>query len=99
MDRARLFAMLDDYCHERHVELGDRRLKNPILKSYLVETSRYAVSPIARFEALASLSKLDDQIYVLTDREGEIGWLETRDRFLIPYTFLKTNVVVQMQQE
>jgi len=86
-----VFRQLDQYCRERFVEIGKRKLERPILKSYVFEASRFGAENMDEFGALGVLRKIDDDLAELVDNDGPIGYVENMRRFSVLYTFLPTS--------
>lgn len=100
MRRQDIFDRLSEYCHQRYVELGDRQLRRPMLKSYVVETSRVPYpNAIRDMESLGGVSAVDDGLFAIRDRLGPVGYLESVGRFLVLYTLLKTSEIEPVIQK
>jgi hypothetical protein len=94
VDREEIFRRLDDYCRARFIELGERHLKRPVLKSYVVETRRGVGQPsVAVFADLGRIKQQDEDFYSIDDPQGPVGIIEKRSRFLILHTLLKTSEI------
>jgi len=94
MDRELIFRQLDEYCRERFVELGNRHLRRPVLKSYVIETRRdLRQTPVTALADLGDITQEDEDVYSVTDVQGPIGILERQSRFIIFHTLLKTSEI------
>jgi len=90
VDRLHLFVQLDEYCRERYVELGQRKLERPVIKSYVFETGRFPRQCYYEFETLGSVHPIDEKLFEISDEKGPIGYLEDLNRFKFFYTLLPT---------
>ncbi|HHV78310.1 MAG TPA: hypothetical protein GXX40_01625 [Firmicutes bacterium] len=93
MDREKLFKRLDEYCSQRFIEVGRRRLERPMLKTYVFETARTEHDSIGEFQSLGVLSRVDEGLCELSDEEGPLGYLEDIGRFKMLYTLLPTEQI------
>ena len=98
-NRQEVMRFFDGYTIERMEELYTEKLKKPLVKSYLLESSDPADQQNST-EKLRTvfarrgvdLAPLDDSLFLLSDRqEGDIGFLEVlRPRILALYSHLKS---------
>lgn len=93
MDREQIFKQLNEYCGQRYVEIGQRRLDRPVIKSYVFETARFARQSNHEFEILGAMHHIDEQLFQINDEKGPIGYLEDLNRFKVFYTFLPTSEI------
>ena len=99
--RTEMIRFLDGYAFERKEELDERRLRGPLVKSYLLEildsdqirTSQGLMDLFARCEV--QLQQIDDDLFLVRDSQnGSIGFLERlRPRIAALYSTRETKAL------
>lgn len=99
--RRDMIRFLDGYAFERKEELDERRLRGPLVKSYLVEildnghtrSSQGLIDLFARWEV--QLKQIDDDLFLVRDNQnGSVGFLERlRPRIAALYSTMETKAL------